>query len=285
MSVAAIWTDDHEFYRPIQHHVDRSSNIFFLNVTKDKKLKKLKKEIKDEEEWSTISMADTSTPSPQEEFAKIWERTTDDKIDQLTMELRRSSGKRIPLVCSVSALLGAKIGWYQFEFLGMPYEMELVMVFLPFTLMSMHWYSWYRNMNGIWSKLNLTLPPNWKPNEGLIGGTNPYYSYLVSMDDKNNHQLLDEWGKQFNRHRVISATMFCVNISCVMLMAAINPLGDPALSGLEPLTVIGYSMYPLVAYAMNIVILTSPMKNIPMWKDEIVQELQDKKMEEEEHKQ
>ena len=88
------------------------------------------------------------------------------------------------------------MGWYQFEFLGMPSECEFVMVYLPFAFLSIHWLSWYINMNGIYKKLKFKLPTGWKPNDGLIGGSTPEYAELLVMTDKNNLVLLDEWIKQ-----------------------------------------------------------------------------------------
>eukprot|EP01084_Bolivina_argentea_P212806 361661_1 len=212
--------------------------------------------------------------NPQEEFAYMWERTTDDKIQHLTYELRKSSaGKKMAIFGPLSAILCGKMGWYQFEFLGMPFEMEIAMVHLPFTFLAIHWLSWYINMNAIHKKMNFKLPPNWKPNAGLIGGSNPEYHQLIVMNDKSNLILLDKWIKQMYKHRIICVSMFAMNMTIVMLTGVINPLNDPAIAALEPLSVIMYSCYPIVAYAFSFIIYGSPMKDIPQWKQEITKEL------------
>eukprot|EP00484_Ammonia_sp_Unknown_P022310 CAMPEP_0197044516 /NCGR_PEP_ID=MMETSP1384-20130603/20546_1 /TAXON_ID=29189 /ORGANISM="Ammonia sp." /LENGTH=291 /DNA_ID=CAMNT_0042475981 /DNA_START=20 /DNA_END=895 /DNA_ORIENTATION=- len=212
--------------------------------------------------------------SPQEEYANYWEITTDDRIEQLTQELRRSATKKLPILGSLSAFAMAKIGWYQFEFLGMPYEMEITMVFLPFAFCSLHWMSWYYNISQkIHQRFNFKLPANWVKKEGLIGGSNPVYHQLLVMNDKHNLQLLDDWGRQFQRHKILCASLCAANITIVMLGATLNPLGDPAISALAPATLMAYSCYPMIAYAFSTVMYLSPMKNIPAWKEEIVQDL------------
>lgn len=165
------------------------------------------------------------------------------------------------------------MGWYQFEFLGMPYEMEIVMVGLPALFCSIHWLSWYLNMNGIYKQFHFKLPPKWKANEGLIGGSNPEYSQLIVMNDPHNLTLLDQWTGQMNRHKIMCASMCAVNMTIIMLTGTINPMGDPALSALEPMTVMAYSCYPFVAYAFSAIIYGSPIRHIAGWKHEIVESL------------
>ena len=43
------------------------------------------------------------TSYAQEEYAEIWEPTTDDRIEQLTNEIRKASGKKIALFGTLAA--------------------------------------------------------------------------------------------------------------------------------------------------------------------------------------
>eukprot|EP01083_Nonionella_stella_P306868 1076375_1 len=210
---------------------------------------------------------------PQEEFAETWEVTTDDKIEHLTREVRKSAAKKTAIFGGLSAFLLGKMGWYQFQFLGMPAEMEVVMVHLPVAFLTIHWLSWYFRMNGIYSKIKHYLPSTWTANEGLIGGTNPDYHKLVVMDDKTNLALLDDWTKELNRHRILCASLFAANMTIIMLTGTINPFGDPSMDSLDPIMVGLYSLYPVIPYAFSCVVYASPMKNVPQWKQEIVEDL------------
>jgi len=210
---------------------------------------------------------------PQADYADIWEPNTDDRIEQLTFEIRKASGKKIGIFGAASAFMCGKMGWYQFEFLGMPYEMEIVMVGLPALFCSVHWLSWYMNMSSIYKQLHFKLPAGWKANAGLIGGTNPEYSQLIVMNNPHNLKLLDEWTRQTNKHKVMCASLCAVNMTIIMLTGTINPLGDPALSALEPLTVMAYSCYPFVAYSFSAIIYGSPIRHIAGWKRDIMDDL------------
>eukprot|EP00483_Globobulimina_turgida_P011972 UN11994 len=213
-----LWRCNYNKYHPLLHRFITCSSSINTNhkllfSTSQKTMQKRKEE----------RFEPDSTAHPQAEFADIWEATTDDKIQHLSQEIRRSSGKEIALFGSMSALLCGKMGWYQFEFLGMPFEMECVMLHLPFSFLAIHWFSWYFNMNKIYKKLVFKLPPNWKANEGLIGGSKSEYHQLVVMDDKSNLVLLDEWSTQMDKHKIICATMCALKISIVMLTGTINP--------------------------------------------------------------
>ena len=212
--------------------------------------------------------------NPQAAYADVWTITTADRIEQLTQELHKaSSSKKMAIFGTLAAMTCGKMGWYQFQFMGMPFEMELVMVHLPTLCLAGHWMSWYFNMNDLYKKMTFKLPKNWK-NEGLIGGSNPDYAKLIDFSVKDNLVLLDQWGNQLNKHRIICASMFALNMSAIMLTATINPLGDPLLAAMEPMTVMAYSFYPLVPYAFTAILYGSPMKNIPLWKREIVENLE-----------
>ena len=258
----------YRYNRLINININKCNRLLF--ATSNKKLK-IKKE---EERDNDININRKRSGNVQEEYASMWETTTDDKIERLTQELRKAcGGKKMALFGAASGYLCAKMGWYQFEFLGMPQEIEVVMVYLPFMFLSLHWGSWYMNMNAIYNKLNFKLPPGWKKNDGLIGGSKPQYHQLLVMDDKTNLVLLDKWCSQYRKHQIMCTTMFCMNMSLIMLTLSINPFADPALSALQPFQVVAYSCYPLVSYAFSLIVYNSPMKNIPIWKQEIIEEL------------
>lgn len=43
--------------------------------------------------------------NPQSEYAEIWEPNTDDRIEQLTFEIRKASGKKIGIFGAASAFM------------------------------------------------------------------------------------------------------------------------------------------------------------------------------------
>ena len=49
--------------------------------------------------------------------------------------------------------------------------------------------------------------------------------------------------------------------------------GDPALSALQPASILAYSCYPWVAYAFSLVVYGSPIRAVPHWKAQIMRDL------------
>ena len=81
---------------------------------------------------------------PQQQLADTYVLTTNDKIEFVSEHTRRIGyTKKMPIACLLGAFVAGKVGWYQFDFLGMPSELEIVMVHLPILFVGIHWLSFY----------------------------------------------------------------------------------------------------------------------------------------------